>query len=165
MKFLAVLFSSALLYVAPCASVALADTKASITKQPTPEELVIRKLDHDIFDAFNHCDNVKEFEKFSHFLANNLEFYHDKDGVSNKMHMLANTKKNVCGKYRRELVEDSLKIYPIGDDGAMEVGTHKFCSMQTGECSGLGEFTTIWRKTNNQWQATRMLSYGHRPIE
>ncbi len=36
-------------------------------------------------------------------------------------------KKNVCGKYRRELAAGSMEVFPLGDFGAMIAGTHVFC--------------------------------------
>ncbi len=134
-------------------------------------EQTILDLDTTLFDAFNHCDAPAKFKLFSRLLATDLEFYHDKDGLSNRTTMLRNTHKNVCGHYRRELIAGSLKIYPIGHYGAMEQGAHRFCEVATGKCVGQGEFITIWRRIKNtakgteQWQASRMLSFAHRPLE
>jgi len=77
--------------------------------------------------------------------------------------MLANTKNFVCGKYRRELVAGSLKVFPIEGFGAIEQGVHRFCQIGSGNCEGLADFTIVWRYLDGGWQATRVLSYGHRP--
>jgi hypothetical protein len=77
--------------------------------------------------------------------------------------MIANTAKNVCGHFRRELVPGSLKVYPIKDFGAIEQGVHRFCQFDTGDCDGIADFVIVWRRQGDKWQITRVLSYGHRP--
>lgn len=98
----------------------------------------IEQLDTELFDAFSRCDDPAQFSRFSAMLSPDLEFYHDKDGVSNREVMLSNTKKNACGKYSRQLVKGSLRVFPIGEFGAMEIGVHQFCSIETGKCPGAG---------------------------
>jgi hypothetical protein len=83
----------------------------------------VASLDTGLFDAFNHCDAPGELQKHAGYLAKDLEFYHDKGGVTwTRAAYLANTKKNVCGHFRRELVPGSLEIFPIKDFGAIEQG-------------------------------------------
>lgn len=130
-----------------------------------PLEEQIKSLDTALFDAFNRCDDPSQLKRFNDLLADDLEFYHDKDGKSNKKKMLTNTQKNVCGKYRRELVENTLRIFPIGEGGAMEIGVHRFCTVADGVCQGQGEFLTIWKKTGTSWKAIRMLSYDHKALK
>jgi hypothetical protein len=80
--------------------------------------------------------------------------------------MIANTEKFVCGKFRRELVPGSLKVFAIKDFGAIASGSHRFCQFSTagteGTCEGLADFNMIWRLKDNQWHITRVLSFGHR---
>lgn len=122
-------------------------------------------LDTELFDAFNHCDVPGELQKHSSYLAKDLEFYHDKGGVTwTRAAYLANTEKNVCGHFRRELVPGSLQVFPIKDFGAIEQGRHKFCDLKTGHCFGEAQFLVVWRHLAGKWEATRILSYGHRPI-
>jgi len=77
--------------------------------------------------------------------------------------MIASTKANVCGKFRRELDTATFRAFPLPGYGAMTTGTHRFCHTAT-TCEGAGEFTMIWRQTNGQWQITRSLSYAHRAL-
>jgi hypothetical protein len=81
----------------------------------------------------------------------------------NRQDMLARTKKNVCGVYRRELVPGSLKVIPIKGFGAIAQGVHRFCQFKTGDCEGIADFTIVWRNQGGKWEMTRVLSYGHRP--
>jgi hypothetical protein len=125
----------------------------------------VTRLDAGLFDAFNHCDAPGELQKHAGYLAEGLEFYHDKGGVTwTRAAYLANTEKNVCGHFRRELVPGSLEIFPIKDFGAIEQGWHKFCDLRTGQCFGEAQFLIVWRHLAGQWEATRIFSYGHRPI-
>ncbi len=125
----------------------------------------VSRLDTELFDAFNHCDAPGELQKHAGYLARGLEFYHDEGGVTwTRAAYLANTEKNVCGHFRRELVPGSLRIFPIRDFGAIEQGWHKFCDLKTDQCFGEARFLIVWRHLAGKWEATRILSYGHRPI-
>ena len=123
----------------------------------------ISKLDGEVFDAFNHCEDPAQLQKHASYFADDVEFYHDTGGVTwTRDAMLANTKKNACGHYRRELVRGSLKVYPVKDFGAISQGVHRFCQVSDGSCDGLADFVIVWHRINDRWQITRVLSYGHR---
>src|ERR1700747_3393947 len=66
----------------------------------------ITALDTALFDAYNRCD----LEKFSSFLDENVEFYHDQGGITlGRQALTDSVKKNICGgDVRRELVPGSL---------------------------------------------------------
>jgi hypothetical protein len=119
----------------------------------------IAALDTEVFDAFNRCD----MEKFASYFVENLEFYHDKGGVTwTRQEVVDATRKNICGKVRRELVKASLAVYPIKDFGAVEIGDHLFCKLDTGKCEGTGKFIHLWQNKDGHWQITRVISYDHR---
>jgi len=121
-------------------------------------------LDSEVFDAFNHCDVAGQLDRHASYFSPDVEFYHDTGGVTwTRDAMIANTKKYVCGHFRRELVPGSLRVYPIKDFGAIVQGTHRFCHFDTGACEGVADFAIVWREKDGQWQITRVLSYGHRP--
>lgn len=123
----------------------------------------IAALDSAVFDAFNTCSSPEQLQKHASFFAPDVEFYHDMGGVTwTRQAMIANTRKNVCGNFRRELVPGTLKVFPIKDFGAIEQGTHRFCQFATGKCEGLAEFVIVWRHQKASWQITRVLSYAHR---
>jgi hypothetical protein len=126
----------------------------------------IAALDSAVFDAFNRCSSPAQLQKHASFFAPDVEFYHDMGGVTwTRDAMIAKTRKNVCGNFRRELVAGTLKVYPIKDFGAIEQGSHKFCQFATGKCDGLAEFVIVWRHQNARWQITRVLSYAHRAAD
>lgn len=123
----------------------------------------VAALDTAVFDAFNTCSKPVQLEKHASFFAPDVEFYHDAGGVTwSRREMIENTQKYVCGHFRRELVPGTLKVFPIGNYGAIEQGTHRFCQFDTGKCDGIAEFVIVWENRDGAWRITRVLSYGHR---
>ncbi len=147
------------------AAVALALCSTGVTARAEEEDAAltaqITALDAKVFDAYNRCD-LKTFA--AHF-SPKVEFYHDKGGVTwDRASVVASTKKWICGKVRRELLKETLKVYPIKDFGAVEEGEHTFCQIATGQCEGIAKFLMVWRKDRaGNWVMTRVISYGHRP--
>ncbi|GHA86383.1 nuclear transport factor 2 family protein [Cognatilysobacter bugurensis] len=138
---------------------------AAAPPERSPEELasLVAGLDRAVFDSFNACSDPAELSRHAAYFAEDVEFYHDNGGVTwNRDDMLARTRDNACGKYRRELVEGSLEVYPIRDFGAIAQGTHRFCEADGDTCDGLADFVMVWRQHEGRWQLTRVLSYGHR---
>jgi hypothetical protein len=139
---------------------------APATSERTADSLFnnIAALDGAVFDSFNRCSSAEQLQKHAGYFAPDVEFYHDTGGVTwTRQAMLANTKKNACGNYRRELVPGSLRVFPVKDYGAIEQGVHRFCQVKTSECDGMADFVIVWRNHDGKWQITRALSYGHRP--
>ena len=123
----------------------------------------ISALDTAVFDSFNRCSDPAQLKLHASFFAPDVEFYHDKGGVTwTRQDMLANTARNVCGNFRRELVPGSLRVYPIKDYGAIELGTHRFCQFKSTDCEGIADFVVIWTHQNDEWKITRVMSFGHR---
>lgn len=123
----------------------------------------ISALDGAVFEAFNNCRAPEQLQKHAGYFSPNVEFYHDTGGVTwSRQEMLANTEKYVCGNFRRELVPDTLKVFPIKDFGAIAQGSHRFCQFASGKCDGIADFVIVWNNQNGNWQITRVLSYGHR---
>src|SRR6185369_663312 len=122
----------------------------------------ISALDTAVFDAFNQCSSPTQLQKHASYFAPDVEFYHDTGGVTwSRQEMLANTEKNACGHFRRELVPSTLEVFPIKDFGAIEQGSHRFCQFASGQCEGIADFMMVWSHQNGSWQITRVLSYGH----
>ena len=117
----------------------------------------IVKWDSIYFTAYNTCDLEKQRSIFS----DSLEFYHDKGGLStSKKEIMEALQKNICGKVTRELVPESIEVYPIKDFGAVEMGMHRFHNNQepAGSSSHAGKFVIIWQHLNNTWRITRVIS-------
>ena len=137
---------------------------ASAAAAPAPNPLYqkVLALDTAMFDAFNKCTDPGELAKHGAFFAKDVEFYHDNAGFSRGVDaMIDSVRKNVCGKFRRELDLASFRVFPIPGYGAMAFGTHRFCHTPT-TCEGMAEFSIVWREKDGVWQVTRALSYAHR---
>lgn len=123
----------------------------------------VKALDLKIFDAYNTCDLIT----LADMVDDNLEFYHDKGGLSvGKASFINAIKNNICHKVRRELVTSSLEVFPLKDYGAIEVGQHTFCNLtETPVCkdktNGIGKFFMLWQKQGDQYRLTRVVSYDH----
>ena len=133
---------------------------------PATLDLEVRNLDAMFFDGFNHCADPDRLEGHATLVDPKLEFYHDLGGATfTREAYLDGVKKNVCGKFARELVPGSLKVYPIRDYGAYSTGTHRFCHFDTGRCEGEADFAILWHlDAGMRWMVTRVVSYGHREL-
>jgi ketosteroid isomerase-like protein len=129
----------------------------------SPGELfeTIKRMDAAIFDAFNAHD----VDRLMSYFTEDLEFYHDTGGLGDYRQNAADFKKMFASTpdIRRDLVKESLEVYPIKDYGAMEIGQHRFCHKENGkdDCGTFG-FAMVWRKTGDSWKISRVLSYGHK---
>jgi hypothetical protein len=125
----------------------------------------IAESDTALFEAFNTCD----LARFAAFFVENPEFYHDKTGLeTSRQGVVDAVKENICGKVRRELVRDSLEVYPIPNYGAVETGVHRFYEVARGKDAGpvgIAKFLQIWQKTSDGWKVSRVVSYDHRAAE
>jgi len=120
----------------------------------------IATLDKQMFEAFNSHD----IQTFQNYFTPDIEFYHDKGGLTLYAQTMENFKKVFANNpdIKRTLVEGSLEVYPIKDFGAIEKGSHQFCHTENGkqDC-GTFKFLHIWKKENGQWKISRIVSYGH----
>jgi hypothetical protein len=145
----------ATLLVAP-----LAHVHAQTAHTPEPLFQTIQFLDTQLFDAYNHCD----LEKFGSLLADDLEFYHDKSGLSvGRQALVEGIKNNICGKVTRELVPGTLEVYPIAKYGAVEIGVHRFHHPGHEDTEPVGEakFIHLWQNNDGAWKITRVISFDH----
>ena len=131
--------------------------------QPAPEDLTrtMAELDRKLFDAYNRCD----LEVFGAFFAADVEFYHDQGGLMRSRESVVEaTRKNICGKVRREPVEGTLQSFPMKDYGAVQLGSHRFCEIAASKCGGVARFVHLWQSEAGQWRLTRIISYDHQAI-
>ena len=135
---------------------------AALAQQPPDVSSIGSELDARLFGSFNSCD----LDTFGSLLAQDVEFYHDKDGLTlGRQPVVDSVRENICGKVRRELVAGSLQSFPMDHYGLLQFGTHRFCTADSATCSGEGRFVHLWRQVDGQWQATRIISYDHRPLQ
>jgi len=123
-------------------------------------------MDRILFDAsFVSCDAAKANAIFT----DDVEFYHDKDGLSVGEQVRENTRRlaAACPGKRgvtRTVVAGSLRVYPIDGYGAMQVGLHRF-DERGAATSTLAQFVSLWRRQDGQWRLARVLSFDHRTVD
>lgn len=119
--------------------------------------------------GFNTCD-IKQFENL---LSDNLKFYHDKDGISDKKKFLNDLRNGLCKnpetrQVKRILVKESTKIFPLYKNGmlygAVHQGEHLFYEKQESQ-PGIAKFTNVWQIENGDWKLTTTLSFDHQAHE
>lgn len=139
---------------------------ATHAQEPATSQLYkdIVALDKAIFDAYNKCDT----EAFKSYFSADVEFYHDKGGVTVGADALAaSVKNNLCSnpnrKLRREAVSSSIKVYPMDNYGAIITGEHLFYETPNGKetLTGKAMFTHLCRFKDGKWAVARVLSHSH----
>jgi Domain of unknown function (DUF4440) len=107
-------------------------------------------------------------------ITKDFEMFHDKGGrVASSAKELIASVEGTCARQkagedyrsRRELIAESLQVYPLNNYGAVEVGQHRFYQLLPGKPEKLVEvslFTQVWKKEAGSWKLARVLSYGHR---
>ncbi len=154
-------------------SILFLNTTATCQTAANDLETTIFKYDSLFWIAYNQCD----IEGMNKFIADDVEFYHDKGGIMNGIEAFTNsTRKNLCGnndyRVRREAKPGTVHIYPMMSNneiyGAIISGEHYFYINQKGKAeyrSGLARFTHLWTKESGTWKMKRILSYDHKPAD
>ncbi|MDP4220456.1 MAG: nuclear transport factor 2 family protein [Bacteroidota bacterium] len=118
--------------------------------------------------GFNTCD----ISQFENLVSDNFEFYHDEAGPTlSKSDFIAGIRDGLCKlpyKARRELVENSLEVYPLEKKGvlygAIQNGRHRFYALEKDKpeyLTSTARFTHLWLLENGRWRLHRALSYDH----
>ncbi len=119
--------------------------------------------------GFNTCD----LDQFKKFTTDDLEFYHDKAGALNSKEEFINVMvEGICNKdntfkSRRELVKNSLQVYPLYNNGklyaAIQNGSHRFFEKFEGKekAGSVAKFSHLWILEDNQWKIKRIYSFDH----
>lgn len=143
------------------------------TTQTAHEKLTTTILEKDsgFWAAYNTCDT----ERLKGFFTDDVEFYHDKGGVTVGINALTESiKTNLCGinnsRLRREVVVGTTKVFPLqkGKEvyGAIMSGEHVFYITEKGKpefLDGRANFTHLWLLKNGEYRMARILSFDHRP--
>lgn len=128
------------------------------------EELksTILKKEAQFWEAYNDC---KVEEMISH-LRKDLEFYHDKNGLTKGLVDFEKSLTNgLCingPQLRREVKNETIEIYPLRGIGAIISGEHRFYVGDRPESEA--KFTHLWTFQNDNWKLSRAFSYDHRVI-
>lgn len=161
----ALLLVSSLMLASPLC----AQTAGPVQTQALTHEIAAADLA--LFAAFfDRCD----LAALKGMVTDDFEMFHDKNGYMTKSGQefldgiagtCARQKTGEDYRARRELVPGSLKVYPLNDYGAVEVGVHRFYQLLPGKPEKLVEvsqFTHVWKKDERGWKIARVLSYDHR---
>lgn len=155
MKYISLLL--AIVCISACSSTKKNNSNLSQPYQPDDKALydTIVYLDSVLFEGYNNC-RIDRFEKY---FSENIEFYHDKGGLTtSKQQLIEALKNNICGKVTRELVPGSIEVYPIAGYGAIQMGSHRFHNIRENSTSGPGKFVHTWHRENGEWKITRVIS-------
>jgi hypothetical protein len=149
-------------------------TRVTAGPLPTAElTAAIRRADTALFDAyFIRCDPAA----VAGLVADDFEFYHDKSGLNTTSgQQFVDDLRKSCERRekgedftaRRELVPESLEVFPLNQYGAIEIGVHRFFRTypdgRPDEPTEIARFTMVWKQDGDTWRLTRVLSYDHRP--
>ena len=113
--------------------------------------------------GFNQC-HLNELDKL---VFDDLEFYHDKDGVTkSKKQFINSIKENLCfsGKniIKRILDKTSLEVFPLYQEdklyGALQTGIHNFGQTKA-------RFSHLWLIEDNEWKLSAVISYDHHKVK
>ena len=143
--------------------------------QNTEEKVAqtILKKDSLFWDTYNRCDTTN----YNQFFSDDVEFYHDKGGITKGVESMAmSIKKNLCSnsdfRIRREEVTGTVKFFPLHNNGviygAILTGEHLFYILEKGKearLDGKARFTHLWLLKDNIWKMSRILSYDHGPAK
>ena len=119
----------------------------------------VKRLDAVLSEAFNKHD----VNKLKSLFADDL-FYQDNEGLVRYEQTVRDFQSMFAqgNNMTRELVANTLEVYPVKDYGAIEIGAHRFCHVENGknEC-GTFRFVHIWQKKDGEWKISRAISYSH----
>ncbi len=134
----------------------------------------ILAADAEFFKAFFDTCDVATVRRF---VTDDFEMFHDKGGrVTTSGAEFVKTTEDKCQRQAdgvdflstRKLIQETMKVYPIDNYGAIQTGAHRFYAVRKGKPDRLTEtaqFTQVWKEENGQWRLARVLSYDHQLAE
>ena len=126
----------------------------------------IKQMDSLAFDAYNRRD-IKDY---SSYLASDIEFYHDQDGLIAPYNKLVDAFSILFRPDRpthavRRIVPNSIEVYPIDNVGAYQTGNHKFYELNPSDSTtrfeSIAKMAALWKEVDGKWKMSRVLSYNH----
>lgn len=136
---------------------------------PNKDSAAVLSEDAAFWEAYNQCD----VQKMSQYFTADVEFYHDKGGITLGLGPLTESfKNNLCGnpkfRLRREAVPGTVQLYPLQKNGvtygAVLSGEHYFYINDNGKPEfrdGQANFFHVWLLHDGQWKIARVVSYNH----
>ncbi|SDG66441.1 MULTISPECIES: nuclear transport factor 2 family protein [unclassified Duganella] len=126
-----------------------------------------RQTDDAYWAAYNRADA----DKMNSFLADDVEFYHDRGGalIGKKALAAVNDEMKSDGdKLRREALPGSVHFFPMRKDdviyGALVSGEHQFFVIPKDKPAfavGRAYFTQLMVLKDGAWKVSRIFSYEH----
>lgn len=138
-----------------------------VAQQASLQETIL-SLDAKFWSAYNTCD----LESYETFFTADLEFYHDKGGLTTPLSKLMEQTRNYrCSennkRLRRESKVGTIQVFPLQNYGAIISGEHFFYQQENDKEETLIEqakFLHVWHFNEDQWKMTRVISYDHEPV-
>jgi hypothetical protein len=134
------------------------EKKLSITEKELFNK--VTNLDSSLFGAYNS----KNLDLMKTYFTRDLEWYQDNGGLIDYEKVFSNFKSIFNRDYdlKRNLIKESLEVYPIEGYGAIEIGKHQFKHIENGKLEiGTFKFLMIWKNDNDNWKISRVISYDH----
>jgi len=123
----------------------------------------LARMDSVLFDAaFVTCSAPRVNALF----RDDIEFYHDQTGLSAGEKARADFRRLTenCPRTNgvvREVVDGSLQVFPMKDDYAIQMGSHRFVN-ERASSSTVAKFVHLWQNKDGTWKLIRVLSFDHR---
>lgn len=131
----------------------------------------VRQQDSLFWKGYNGCDSALQ----SSLIADDIEFYHDKGGITLGKAAMLKSIKNLCNgdfRLRRKAIDSTVKLHLLRANdtvyGALFTGEHVFYLTPKGKperLDGHAPFANLWLLRNNQWKLSRVFSYDHGPAK
>ncbi|HLL47314.1 MAG TPA: nuclear transport factor 2 family protein [Longimicrobiaceae bacterium] len=153
----------ALLLVAAAPAEAMAQGAGSDPSRSGALYDELARMDSILFDAaFVTCSAPRVNALF----RDDIEFYHDQTGLSAGEKARADFRRLTenCPRGNglvREVVDGSLQVFPMKDDYAIQMGSHRFVNERESSTSE-AMFVHLWQKKDGAWKLIRVLSFDHR---
>lgn len=153
--------------------VGLAAGSARAADAPGGAVAAVEERERTFWRAYNDC----AVADMPALIAEDVEFYHDRGGVTlGRDALVESVRKNLCSnpafRIRREEVPGTVRVFPLAKDGvvygAIASGEHTFDLVEKGKApvrDGLARFTTLWILKDGTWRMSRVLSYDHGPAK
>lgn len=153
--------------------VGLAAASARAADAPGAAVAAVEERERAFWRAYNDC----AVADMPALIAEDVEFYHDRGGVTlGRDALVESVRKNLCSnpdfRIRREEVPGTVRVFPLAKDGvvygAIASGEHTFDIVEKGRApvrDGLARFATLWILKDGAWRMSRVLSYDHGPAK
>jgi Domain of unknown function (DUF4440)/Domain of unknown function (DUF3471) len=153
-----------------CLAALLLPSISMFSQSDNSLDATIRQQDTVFWEAYNRCD----VPKMSEFFWTDIEFYHDKGGLTVGLDtFVAALKNGLCGNpnshLRREAIPETVKVFPLQKNGviygALISGEHYFFVNDNGKPEyrdSMARFFHVWLLKDGKWKMARVVSYDHR---